>query len=319
MVERLWRARVVSELSAAVLLLVAISGPASAGQAWRLGPDHHSLRHPANLTIRIFATSSGLPTLRFFVAASLRGTPAAVLDAKGLWVDGQLRCPWVPWADGERLLRRGATYTNSDFHACSAGVAVSTVVTDAGFGSPQVRLVIRGVKGRIAELDGVHRPLFFDLTTLPGGAGTEFQPAGVTLPHRETTGWEWDESQHAVDVREGEALAQRLREPAFARFYHGLRRCLTGDGAACLTSYLAPAFVFDNGEPGGVPRAAFSRYARKTHSEEFGSLWEEIAWCVLRGRVHVEGERVSFHRKLLVCDAVRSGDGYAVSECWWSD
>jgi hypothetical protein len=114
-------------------------------------------------------------------------------------------------------------------------------------------------------------------------------------------------------------LAEKLEEPAFATFYHGIRRCVMSTRPDCLTQYLDPTFSFspwwkdDNRQ---VSRGEFARFAwRTTPKGSKESLWQSIAWIFLRGQLREIDGGVRFVRGNIECRAYEVNDAYLVTHC----
>lgn len=318
-----------------ILVLVGamqVAAPAaSSAQAWRLGPDRFSLRHPTLPSIQISSTTTDLPALTFYAAPDFSGTPVWILDERGLVIDGRLTCRWRDWAHGERLLEpaeRAASDVPLDL-ACGAGLPIRTRVTDGGLGSPALFLAVSSVRSHVVELRVGRRAVYFDARMLPGrehGWSEAPQPAFGSASGQ--PGWSWLKSQRWKDGAEGAALAARLRDPAFSRFYHGLRGCLISRAPGCLLPYLAEDFAFSRwwGEEGDggtsqppLGRRAFARQVRQAATFGWREFWQDFAWCFLRGRFDDSASGLSFWRGFVGCTVVRKGGRYAIQSCDASD
>lgn len=310
-------------LALALAGLIATAASASA-QAWRLGPDRFSLRHPTLPSIAINSTGPDLPTFAFFASPDFAGPPVWLLDSRGLVIDGDVRCRWRDWGDGERLLE--APGTANDLRVgrpCGAPIPIRTRVTDGGLGSPALFFAVSSVRGHVVELRLGRRAVFFDARTLPGRAydWSEAPQPSFGSPDG-PPGWDWLKSQRWRDETEGAQLAARLRDPAFARFYHGLRGCLTTRAPGCLVQYLHEDFTItpwwsvesdEPGEPPAIDRKTFARRVWQAATPGWQEAWQELAWCFLRGRF--EASELSFWRGFVVCRVAATTTGYAITTC----
>jgi hypothetical protein len=116
-----------------------------------------------------------------------------------------------------------------------------------------------------------------------------------------------------------ELLAEKLEEPAFATFYHRIRRCVMSTRPDCLTDYLDPTFSFSpwwEESDRQVARADFARFAwRNTPKGSKESLWQSIAWVFLRGQIREIDGGVRFVRGNIECRAYEVKDAYLVTHC----
>lgn len=169
--------------------------PASAEQAWRLGPDHYSLRHPVFASVELSTEPFDGP-LRFYRTPELSGVPAMVLDEDGLTVEGRLRCRWYrasgSAASEMRLL--GFTAHAEDGRRpdpeCSADLPVSGKVSDGGFGPFIVSIQIAGWRGFLFEVPFRRGKLYLDARQLPGDANPNLpERPPFSLPRRGRIGW----------------------------------------------------------------------------------------------------------------------------------
>lgn len=305
-------------LQAALVLVASLaSGSPAAGQTWRLGPDHFSLRHPVYDAIQIWDTGS-IPPLRFHATPDMTGEPVMVLDDSGLTVEGQLRCRWLGVGD-ERLLGVVAD-SDGGYRSdplCGPDLPVSGKITDAGFGTPAAFILVSGWRRSLFEVPFGDRTLFLDARQLPGDPfPNDDERPPITGPRTGTNGWNWLTSQRAADRKEGALLEKRLTDPGFAAFYHGLRRCLMGLQPDCLTAFLDEEFEFEPWwtDPRAVGRADFARFAWQTEA------WQKVAWVFLRGRYSDSGgDEVAFSREFIVCDVLRRDGRYFVRRCFASE
>jgi hypothetical protein len=257
-----------------------------------------------------------LPTLRFFEAPDLSGNASLVIDAAGLTLDGRRRCRWFAFDAHSRLLGlqagNGVPIREPE---CPEDLPISTHVTDAGFGMPALFIVISRINGLVAQIRYRTRTFYFDLRELPGNA-REDEPPPFRLPDRSGTGWAWLDSQRTKDRLDGAALARRLEDSEFARFYHGIRACLLHGPPECLDEYLDPSFTLTpwwTGSHGTFGRRGFGRIAWQTAPDGplAWSLWQEVAWCLLRGRWY-DG---SFHRGFFFCQVAQTEGRYGLVSC----
>ena len=113
--------------------------------------------------------------------------------------------------------------------------------------------------------------------------------------------------------------SEKLEDPAFARFYHGIRRCVTGTRPDCLTQYLDPTFSFSPWWEDGdrlVARSEFARFAwRSTPRGSNASLWQSISSVFLRGQLREVDGGVRFYRGNIECRAYEVRDAYLVTHC----
>jgi hypothetical protein len=255
----------------------------------------------------------------------MHGVPAVVLDAAGLSIDSQIRCKWVTFADDARLLGEFIEDgTRRRDPGCPTGLPIYTELTDAGLGSPALFIVVSAIKGRHAAIPFHGRTLYFDLTDLPGDPNAADDQPPFRLQRRGYVGWNWLDSQRTEDRRMGAALARRLSDKAFAAFYHGIRSCLIGRNPTCLTKYLDASFNFRPWWGAGESRVGkdkFARYAWQSspNAPQGESLWQEVAWCFLRGRL-IDGEdELTFYRGWFYCRVERRNGAFAIAECDVSD
>ena len=114
-------------------------------------------------------------------------------------------------------------------------------------------------------------------------------------------------------------LSEKLEEPAFADFYHGIRRCVMSTRPDCLTQHLDPTFSFSPWWEDGdrqIPRAEFAGFAwRSTPKGSTESLWQSIAWAFLRGQLREIDGGVRFVRGRIECRAYDVKDAYLVTHC----
>jgi hypothetical protein len=114
-------------------------------------------------------------------------------------------------------------------------------------------------------------------------------------------------------------LVEKLEEPAFASFYHGIRRCVMSTRPDCLTQYLDPTFSFSPWWEDGnrqLRRAEFARFAwRTTPQGSKESFWQSIAWVFLRGQLREIDGGVRFVRGSIECRAYEVKDVYLVTSC----
>jgi hypothetical protein len=127
---------------------------------------------------------------------------------------------------------------------------------------------------------------------------------------------------NAASVASGQSanlLAEKLQEPAFANFYHGIRRCVMSTRPECLTQYLDPTFSFTPWWGEGdrqIARAEFARFAwRSTQTGSTESLWQTIAWVFLRGQLREIDGGVRFVRGNIECRVYELKDAYLVTHC----
>lgn len=299
---------------AAVVSLCLAFPLVSAGQTWRVGPDPFSLRHPTLPSIRLWHTGAPWPVLRFFETSDLTGTPSMVLDSEGLTLDGAVVCHWL---DGDGMLGvervDGSLIRAPD---CPADLLIWSKVGDGGLGLPALLIGVSAVKAPIAEIRFRSRTFFFDLRDLPGDPNDSEDPPPFALPRKGDVGWSWQESQHVDDVRVGKALAKKLEDVEYAKFYHGIRKCFLGRDYRCLTEYLHPKFEMEawwETDPKVIGRREFARIAWQTQSSWQMSLWQELAWCFLRGRPGEGG--MTFSRGFFMCIVGRDGAKYGLTGC----
>jgi hypothetical protein len=306
-------------LLTSVLVLHVLAPSDASSQTWRLGPDRFSLRHPTSPSIEIWSTGADLPTLRFFEAPDLSGNASLVIDAAGLTLDGRRRCRWLAFDAHSRLL--GLQYGKDGLLArepeCPEDLPISTHVTDAGFGQPALFIVISRISGLVGQIRYRTRTFYFDLHVLPGNP-REDEPPPFRLPSRSGPGWAWLESQRTKDRQDGAALARRLEDSQFARFYHGIRACLLHGPPPCLDEYLDPSFSLTpwwSGSRDKLGGRGFGRVAWQTapNGPHDSSLWQELAWCLLRGRW--SDESLSFHRGFFLCQVAQREGRYGLVSC----
>src|SRR5688572_1917928 len=115
-------------------------------------------------------------------------------------------------------------------------------------------------------------------------------------------------------------LAERLAEPAFAKFHNGIRACLKGTRSDCLTQYLDQAFAFHPWwQPGGapVPRAEFARFARQMMPAGAKEpLWKAIERVFTSGRLRVLDGGMLFYDDTIECRAYELRDAYLMTSCY---
>jgi hypothetical protein len=270
------------------------------------------MRHPSLPSIQIWDTGARLPVFRFFETSDLTGVAAMVLDSDGLKLDGTVICRWDR-NDGERMLglrrSRGSWVRGGD---CPADLPIWSEVTDIGLGSPALFIGLSKVESLLGQVRYRSRTFYFDLRSLPGDPHpSDSDPQPFVLPARGEIGWTWKDSQTVDDERVGRALAKKLEDVEYAKFYHGIRQCFLGRDYRCLNQYLHPKFEFepwDTDWPAVTTRRQFARTAWQT------SLWSELAWCFLRGRPVDDG--MTFQRDLLVCSVQRYGAKYGLISCF---
>jgi hypothetical protein len=126
------------------------------------------------------------------------------------------------------------------------------------------------------------------------------------------------DASSVVLAQSDDLLAEKLEEPAFAEFYHGIRRCVMSTRPDCLTHYLDPTFSFSPWweDDRQIARAAFARFAwRTTPKGSKESLWQSIAWVFLRGQLREIDGGVRFVRGNIECRAYEVRDVYLITNC----
>jgi hypothetical protein len=114
-------------------------------------------------------------------------------------------------------------------------------------------------------------------------------------------------------------LDEKLAEPVFATFYHGIRRCVMSTRPHCLTEFLDPTFSFSPWWGDGdrqIPRSDFVTFAwRSTPKGSTESLWQTIAWVFLRGQLREIDGGVRFVRGNIECRVYETRDTYLITHC----
>jgi hypothetical protein len=289
----------------AVVSLSLVGANVSAGQTWRVGPDPYSLRHPTLPAIQIYRTHLSAPDIQFFETPDLRGVAPMVLDATGLRLDGIVICHW---RDGMLGVEHG---NGSVVRAsgCPADLPVWSAVGDAGFGLPHTFIGVSAITCPTGQLRFRNRTFFFDFREMPGDPEGDPPPCPLRSNSGES-GWGWLESQRVDDIRVGRALAMKLRDAEYARFYHGIRNCFLGHDFRCLSDYLHPNFEMEPWWQGNHERIGRRDVARIAWQSPF---WQELAWCFLRGRP-VDGA-MTFSRGFMMCSVERYGAKYGLVGC----